>query len=131
MDGLRKFLDVDNHEAVKVGGLQEGTTSVKVVKPKFTADFPGAVIREGADELTLRTHEEGVVRTFIDTANVEDDRYEPPLVDADWHAFCQAMCQGIEGQELETMCFHCKNLHQAAWGKQKGQSVVVYERRQR
>ena len=28
---------------------------------------------------------------------------EPPLVDADWHAFCQAIVQGIEGQEWEAM----------------------------
>ena len=31
----------------------------------FTTDFPGAVIREGADGLTLRAHEEGVLHTFI------------------------------------------------------------------
>ena len=32
--------------------------SRKVVKPKFTADFPGAVIREGAGELTICEHVE-------------------------------------------------------------------------
>ena len=74
MDKLRKFIEVDNHEAVKVGGLQEGTQSLKVVKPKFAADSPGAVIREGADELTQRAHEGGVVSTSIDTTNVEGHR---------------------------------------------------------
>ena len=69
MDGLRKFIAEDNHEAVKVGYLHRETRSKKVVKLKFTADFPGAVIGEGADELTLRAHEEGVLRTFIDTSN--------------------------------------------------------------
>ena len=41
MDGVRKFISVDNHEAVKVGDLHRETRSNKVVKPKFTTDFPG------------------------------------------------------------------------------------------
>ena len=52
VDGLRKFTAVDNHEAVKVVGLHQDTKSFRVVKPKFTTDFPGAAIREGADELS-------------------------------------------------------------------------------
>ena len=91
MDGVWKFTAVDNHEAVKVGDLHRETKSKKVEKPKHTTVFRGAVIREGADELTLRAHEEGVLRTCIDTSNVGDQRWEPPLIDADWHAFCQAI----------------------------------------
>ena len=37
MDGLRKFIAVDNYEAVKVGGLQQNANYLKAVKPKFTA----------------------------------------------------------------------------------------------
>ena len=73
--GLRKFIEVDNHEAVKVGGLRRGLKSFKVVKSKFRTDFPGAVFREGAGELTLRAHEEGVRRTFIDTSTVGHQRW--------------------------------------------------------
>ena len=40
IDGLRKFVEVDSHSAVNVGGLRHGTRSVKVVMPQFTADFP-------------------------------------------------------------------------------------------
>ena len=43
MDGLRKFIEVDNREAVNVGGLRQGTNSVKVLKPRFTADLLQAV----------------------------------------------------------------------------------------
>ena len=64
---------------------------LRAVEPRSTADFPGAVIREGTDEVTLRAHEEGVLRSFIDTAKVEDQKWEPPPVDADWHSFCQAI----------------------------------------
>ena len=78
MDGLGKFIEVDNHEALNVDGLR------KVVKPRFAADFPD--IREGAEALLLRAAEVGARRTFIDTTRVEDKRWRPPLVDADWHS---------------------------------------------
>ena len=81
MDGLRKCIAVDNHEAVKVVDVEKNMESKEVVKPKFTTDFPEAVVREGADGLTLRADEEGALRTLIDTANVGDKRWEPPLVD--------------------------------------------------
>ena len=67
MDGLRKFTTVDNHEAVKVGDLHRETRSKKVVMPRITTDFPGAVFREGMD-----------VRTSVDTSKVGDQRWEPP-----------------------------------------------------
>ena len=36
MDGLRNFIEVDNHSAVDVGGLRRGTKSIEVRKPQFT-----------------------------------------------------------------------------------------------
>ena len=92
MDGLRKFIEVDNHAAVKIGDLEKDTKSKRVVKPKFTADSPRAVT--GKARMTLRAHEEGVSRTFIDTSNVGDQRWEPPLVDEDCHAIRQAIYKG-------------------------------------
>ena len=76
MDGLRRLTSKDNHEAVKVGDVHRETRSKTVVKPKFKA--PRAVIREGAGELTSRGREEGVLRTFSDTSNVGDQRWEAP-----------------------------------------------------
>ena len=70
MDGLRLLIAVDNYAAVKIRDLHKETRSKKVVRPSFTTDFSGAVLRDGAGELTFRAHEEGVLRTFIDTANV-------------------------------------------------------------
>ena len=64
MDGLRLFLAVDSYATIKSRDLQKETRFEKVVKPRFTTDFLGAVIREDADELTWRAHEEGVLRTF-------------------------------------------------------------------
>ena len=113
MDELTRFMMVDNFETVQVGDLDKNMESKKVVKPKFTTDFPEAVTREGADELTLRAEEAGMLRTFMDTTDVGDSRWVPPLVDEDWHAICQAVFQGVDGSEWEAMCNTHKELHQA------------------
>ena len=70
------------------------------MKPKFTADFPDAMVKEGIDELTLGKEEEGMLRSFVDTTAVRD-RWGPHLVDEDWHAICQAIFKGVEGAEWE------------------------------
>ena len=71
MEGLRRFIEADNHSAVDVGGLRRGTVSVDVKKPQFSEAFPEAVIREGADELTLRADEVGTQRAFTNTKHIE------------------------------------------------------------
>ena len=98
-------MGLDNRSAVDVGGLCRGTKSIRVKKPQFSEAFPQAIIREGADELTLRAEEVGSVRAFIDTKHIELERWGPPQVDADWRAFCQVIYNGIEGQELETLYY--------------------------
>ena len=45
-----------------------------MVRPKFRTEFQEAVVREVADELTLRANEEGALRTFVDTTNVGDKK---------------------------------------------------------
>ena len=57
----------------------------------------GAILRERVGDLTLRTGRAGMLRTFINTIRVEVGRWEPPVVDEDWHAVCQAICMGVEG----------------------------------
>ena len=64
----------DNHAAAKLVDLEKNLESRNVVKPKFTTDFPEAVLREGPDELTLLAEDEGALRTFTDTTNVADKR---------------------------------------------------------
>ena len=64
LDGLRKFIVVDNHEAVKVGELRKNVEYRRVVSPKFTTDSLEVVVREGADELTLCADEESALHEF-------------------------------------------------------------------
>ena len=47
---------------MKVGASGKNMESRLVVKPKFTSGILEAVVREGADELTLRAHDEGTLR---------------------------------------------------------------------
>ena len=49
------------------------------------------------NDFTLREGEEGTLRSFINTATVGASRWEPPLVDEDWHAICHAIYKGVGG----------------------------------
>ena len=50
-------------------------------------------VMESSDELTLRAEEVGPWKSCV---NVDRGSL---LVDADWHAFCQALYKGIEGED--------------------------------
>ena len=104
------------------GDLRRGTRSLSVQKPRFSEAFPEATIREGADELTLRADEVGTQRAFINTEHIEFERWGPPLVDADWHAFCQAIYEGIEGKEWEDLYCQYREMSKAAGAKKPGES---------
>ena len=52
---------------------------------------PEGSIREGPEELTLRAEEVGSQNACINVGHIAEDRWRPPLVDADWLASCQAM----------------------------------------
>ena len=53
--------------------LEKNSEATKVVDPDFNRGiFPNASVREGVEEITLRTGVAGMLRTFIDTTNVVD-----------------------------------------------------------
>ena len=64
MDGIGRFIAVDNHVTVKVGDLRQETRSETLEKPKFTTDFLGAIIQEGADELAYLALKRGSAPRF-------------------------------------------------------------------
>ena len=72
-----------------MGYLKEGTRSFEVRRPKFEEGCSEASIREGAEALTPRA-EVGSQKSCINVDHTAEDRWRPPSVDADWHAFCQA-----------------------------------------
>ena len=97
-DGLREFIRVDNERALDVGALRRGTGTFQVRKPKAPEGSSDVIVRESPDELTLRA--EGVNTS---KALTSPERWGPPLADADWYAFCQALYRGIEGEDWEEM----------------------------
>ena len=65
------------------------------------------IIREGTEEV-------GSKKSCINVDHIAQDRRGPPLVDADWHAFCQAIYKGIEGEYWEELYEHHKEMSKAA-----------------
>ena len=94
---------MDNPCALDVGHLDEGIGPSEVRRPKFEEGCAQASIREGPEELTLRTEEVGSQKSCINVDHIAEDRWGPRLVDADWHAFSQAIYKGIEGREWEEL----------------------------
>ena len=94
MEGLRNSIEVNNHCALDVGHLNEGTRSFEVPRPKCEEGSPEVSTREGPEELTLRTEEVGSQKSCINVDHIAEDRWRPSMVNADWHAFCQAIYAG-------------------------------------
>ena len=61
----------------------------------------------------------------------QENRRGPPLVVADWRAFCQAIHKGIEGSEWEELYFHDREMSKAAGAKKlcesRSKSLVGHE----
>ena len=55
-NGLRSFNASDNYSAVEVGHLRRGQRPFKVSRPKMNG-YSSDVLREGADDWTLRAEE--------------------------------------------------------------------------
>ena len=77
--------------------------------------------REGPEELTPRAEEVGSRKLCINGGHVAEDRWGPPLADADWHAFCRAIYKGTEGSEWWKLYDYHKEMSKAV-GIQKPHS---------
>ena len=75
------------------------------------------IVRESLDELTLRAEEVGTSKALINVDHIEQERWCPPLVDADWYAFCQALYKGIEGKDWEEIYESYREMSRAVGAK--------------
>ena len=55
----------------------------------------------------------GTSKALVSVNHIEQERWSPPLVDAEWYAFCQALYKGIEGEDWEDMYFSNKEISSA------------------
>ena len=85
----------------------------KVRKPKSPEGSSDVTVRESPEELTLRAEEVNTSKALINVNHVEPERWSPPLVDADWYAFCQELYKGIEGEDWKEMCESYKEMRNA------------------
>ena len=54
-EALRRFIELDNADAVRCGELNKRRVALKVIKTRFNlVQYPEAAVREEADLLTLR-----------------------------------------------------------------------------
>ena len=126
-NGLRSFFASDNYSAVGGGD--------HLLRGQMNGDRP-EVPRKGADDLTPRVEEVDTQKACINVEHIDETFLRPPVVDADWHAFCQAIYEGIEGNEWEELYFHYRDMSKAAGAKkpiesQKSKSPLGDEGSQR
>ena len=69
--------------------------------------------------MTLRAEELKTLKACINVDHIEENMWGPPLVDAVWHAFCQA---GIAGKEWEELYFHYREMGKAAGARKPSES---------
>ena len=53
LDELRRILEVDTHEAMKIGDFEKNSEAIKVAGPSSTDMFQDVAVREGVDALIL------------------------------------------------------------------------------
>ena len=118
----------DRRTREELGGNQGGQIQFNIEM------FLNAITGEGVEELTLREGEEGMLRSFISTINVEDSRPGSPLVDEDCHAICQAIYKGSRwsgmGEFVQQVRGGERSQRPSLKWKQQGQEAVEDKRHQ-
>ena len=99
-EGLRNFIQVDNHRALEVGYRNKGMgnflrTNVKRIRRLPRGDGHGKPRRIDAS---------GRGSGYVEVIHQcrprrRGQRWSSPLVDHDWYAFCQTLYKGIEGED--------------------------------
>ena len=90
--GAGKVQRRDNHCALEVRHPREVSSFFfEVRRPKCEKGSPEVLVREGREELTLRAEEVGTQKSCINVHHIAQERCGPPLLGADWHAFCHAI----------------------------------------
>ena len=85
----------------------------EVRRPKVPEGCPQVTVSKNSDELTLRAEEVGALKAYVNVDHIEKERWGHPLVDYDWYAFCEALFQGIEGEDWGEIHFSYKEMSRA------------------
>ena len=77
------------------------------------------LVRESPGELKLRAEEVALRSRVSMSITLQRSDGGPPLVDADWHAFCQAIYKGIEGEDWAGLYDWYREMSRAAGVKKR------------
>ena len=108
MNEVRRFIEVDNHEAVKIGELQKNVEAIKVVRPMFNRMISPTDASSGR----------GTVAHLHRHSQCGACGWGQQVADEDWHAICQAICRGIEGAEWENLHYKFVEMNNEAFAAQ-------------
>ena len=103
-----------------------GGRPFEVRRPKCEEGRPEVLIREGPEELTLRAEEVGTQKSCVNVDQIAQERWRSPLVDADCHAFCQAIYKGIEGKDWTEFYEYFKEMRKAARVKKPNENQRAF-----
>ena len=72
----------------------------------------------------------GIVEPCVNVGHNAEDRWRPPLLDADWHAFCQAIYRGIDGSEWEERRGELYDYHKEMRGQREWRRQMKVKKRE-
>ena len=113
MEGLGRFVELDSHSALDVDHLKEGTRSFCGTKAEVPRGVPRGVNQGRSRGIDAQSRRSWFPKECINVDHISEDRWRPPLIDADWHAFCQAIYKGIEGRYWWELYEHYKEMSRA------------------
>ena len=67
----------------------------------------------------------GTWKSYINVDHIAKERWSPPLVDTDWHAFFQALYKGIEGEDWRELYDAYKEMSRAVGVKKPQEAQKV------
>ena len=98
-EGLRNFIQVDNHRALEVGHLRDLLGFFKERRSNGEGGYPEVLVRESPNEITLGADEVGTWKSCTNVDRVAKERKRLHPGDYDRYAFSQALHGGMEKTE--------------------------------
>ena len=125
---MRRFIEVDHHEAVSIGDVVENSEAIKVDAPKFNKEvYQNGFIGEGVGEMTLCEGEGRYVALFLQHRH--SGRQQMGATECGRGQACHLPRHG-EGRRKSGMrtCEQGSQRPPSEW-KQEGQDAVEGEKR--
>ena len=99
-EGLGNFIQVHNHRALELGHLNEGLGKLKVRRLKGSEGYPEVTGQGEPRRIDAVSRGSGYVEVLHQCRpHGRGEVGSSPWQMHDWHALCQALYKGIEGED--------------------------------